>query len=248
MDRACSILRRRDRVARWLALALLPLLAACSGQGGLDIGEEAYTPPPAATVSPEQLMRLGAATRSAGDLATAARLYAQAHAASPERIEPLLELGATLAAAGAPAPAADAYRAALALRDDARAHNGLGVALDLQGQHPAAEAEYRRALELKPGDRQIVNNLALSLALAGRPDEAIALLEPLAREPAAPARLRQNLALAYGLAGRTDAARRTGRLDLDAAAVERNLGYYETLRALGGDAEWPLGAHLGDDS
>jgi len=243
MDRACSRSSLRSRAARWVALALLPLLAACESEGKLNLGEEVPAPPPATTASPDQLMRLAASTRAGGDLATAARLYSRAHAAEPGRIEPLLGLGATLAAAGAGPAAADAYRAALEVHEDVRARNGLGVCLDLIGQHAAAQDQYRRALELAPGDRQIASNLALSLALSGRPEEAIALLEPLARDPAASPRMRQNLALAYRLAGRTEAARQTGRLDLDPAAVERNLGYYETLRALGGEAPAP-GAYL----
>jgi hypothetical protein len=44
------------------------------------------------------------------------------------------------------------------------------------------------------------------------------------------------LSLIYGLAGDSDEAARLGRIDLDEAAVEHNLAYFETLRRLSPEA------------
>jgi len=50
--------------------------------------------------------------------------------------------------------------------------------------------------------------------------------------PSGTAQERQTLALIYGLQGSTAEAARLGRIDLDEAAVEHNLAYYQTLREL----------------
>jgi tetratricopeptide (TPR) repeat protein len=116
--------------------------------------------------------------------------------------------------------------------NDVPAHNGLGVAFDLAGQHEAAEAAYRAGLAVAPDSMLLRNNLGLSLALAGRHQESIAMLRAVVDEPGAKARNRQNLALAYGLAGDLVAAERISRLDLDEEAVQNNLAYYAALAAV----------------
>jgi Flp pilus assembly protein TadD len=112
----------------------------------------------------------------------------------------------------------------------------IGVADDLLGQHREAQARYRRGLELKPGDPALSLNLALSLALTENYDEAIAALRPVAAAPTGGARERQTLALIYGLKGDRPEAAQIARLDLDAASVDHNLAYYDTLRRLSPDA------------
>jgi hypothetical protein len=54
--------------------------------------------------------------------------------------------------------------------------------------------------------------------------------------PAGSAQERQTLALIYGLNGNTAEAARLGRIDLDDAAVEHNLAYYQSLRELSPEA------------
>ncbi len=112
----------------------------------------------------------------------------------------------------------------------------LGVAKDLSGQHQEAQDWYRNGLRLAPGDRALTVDLALSLALSGDYLSAIALLQPIAMAPTATPHERQTLALIYGLKGNIAEAARLGRIDLDEAAVESNLAYYQTLRALSPDA------------
>jgi Flp pilus assembly protein TadD len=112
----------------------------------------------------------------------------------------------------------------------------LGVTKDLSEQHLEAQDLYRRGLTLAPADPALTLDFALSLALSGNYPNAIAVLQPLAMSPGGSARERQTLALIYGLSGNTAEAARLGRIDLDDAAVEHNLAYYQTLRELPLDA------------
>jgi Flp pilus assembly protein TadD len=112
----------------------------------------------------------------------------------------------------------------------------LGVTRDLAGQHREAQAYYRDGLARAPGDPALIVDLALSLALSGDYSNAITVLQPLAMAPTASAQERQNLALINGLKGNVVEAARLGRIDLDAAAVEHNLAYYQTLRELSPEA------------
>jgi Flp pilus assembly protein TadD len=119
---------------------------------------------------------------------------------------------------------------------DPRTYSLAGVAWDLTGDHAAAQTQYRLGLAQVATDPGLSINLALSLALSGDFTRAEALLEPLVQRPEATVALRQNLALVYGLAGDRTHAAKIARLDLDAAAVDHNLDYYEALRAMTPDA------------
>jgi len=112
----------------------------------------------------------------------------------------------------------------------------IGVADDFIGQHEAAQGRYQRGLEIAPGDRSLTLDLALSLALSEKFDQAIGLLRPVVYAPGATPQERQTLALIYGLKGDERTARQLARMDLDAASVDHNLAYYETLRHLSPDA------------
>ena len=108
----------------------------------------------------------------------------------------------------------------------------LGVANDMAGRHPAAQGWYREGLSLAPNDPALSVDLALSYALSGSPRAGVNLLGRLVDAPGASPSERQTLALLYGLEGNRVAALRLGRVDLDEAAVEHNLAYIDTLRAL----------------
>jgi Flp pilus assembly protein TadD len=112
----------------------------------------------------------------------------------------------------------------------------LGVTKDLSEQHLEAQDLYRRGLTLAPADPALTLDFALSLALSGNYYNAIAVLRPLAMSLAGSAPERQTLALIYGLNGNMTEAARLGRIDLDDAAVQDNLAYYQTLRELPPDA------------
>jgi Flp pilus assembly protein TadD len=272
-DAARGTVLRRLRM-----LALLLPLAACAGEAGgaystppsseinvdtlMRLGDSSRTKgnlsaaagfyQRAHELAPDQpapLLALADAFAGLGATDAAIQAYEAAIGLAPANAEAHRAYGNLLLQRNLPDAAEIQFTQALRQGPEARSLNGLGVAHDLLGEHAEAQANYRGALELAPGDLQIKNNLALSLALSGNHDAAIAMLEELVRDPRATPRLRQNLALAYGLAGRPDAARQLGEVDLDAAAVQHNLGYYELLRALRdtGTAAGTLGAHSADE-
>lgn len=157
-------------------------------------------------------------------------------------------LGNALVSLDQPALALTQYEEAIRLAaDDVRGYSGKGVALDMMGQYDAAQEVYREALGIAPDNKTILNNLGLSLAFSGKHDEAIEILRPIALDPAGTPRQRQNLALAYGMAGDMAAAARIARMDLDEASVQKNLAYYQILRARKGQTgdTKAVGAHQG---
>lgn len=128
---------------------------------------------------------------------------------------------------------------ALAYQDtpsDAKLLMMIGVADDFIGKHAAAQVRYQQGLRLAPADRSLKQNFALSLALSEKYDQAIGVLQPVAYAANATPQERQTLALIYGLKGDQKAAREMARRDLDPAAVDHNLAFYETLRHLSPDA------------
>jgi Flp pilus assembly protein TadD len=143
------------------------------------------------------------------------------------------------------APLSVAYRQT---PDDPKLLQLIGVADDYVGQHKEAQARYRRGLELLPRDAALTVDLALSLALTGNYPEAIALLRPVALAPTGTPRERQTLALVYGLAGDGPAAEKMARRDLDQAAAQHNLAYYERLRKLSPEARTRAIQSLGSAS
>lgn len=127
-------------------------------------------------------------------------------------------------------------KAATQRPDDPKLLVLLGVAEDWTGRHQQAQADYRLGLTKAPGDPALTVDLALSLALGDDYPQAIAVLQPAAMAPTGSAQERQTLALIYGLEGSVAEAARLGRIDLDEAAVEHNLAYYQTLRELSPEA------------
>lgn len=112
----------------------------------------------------------------------------------------------------------------------------IGVADDFIGQHTDAQGRYRQGLQYAPTDRALTLDLALSLSLGEKFDEAIGLLRANAYGPGATPQERQTLALIYGLKGDERMARELARMDLDSAAVDHNLAFYDSLRRLPPDA------------
>jgi len=157
-------------------------------------------------------------------------------------------LGNALISLNQPALALTQFDEAIRLAaNDVRGYSGKGVALDMMGQYAAAQEIYRVALDIAPENKTVLNNLGLSLAFSGKHDEAIEILRPIALDPEGTVRQRQNLALAYGMAGDMSEAARIARMDLDEASVQKNLAYYQILRARKGqvgDAK-AVGAHRG---
>ena len=185
----------------------------------------------AAPDNPEPIVRMAELMNRLGAPRDAEAAYGRALGIDPENVVALLGLGNVLVDLDRPEAAIANYQAALKIERDPRAISGLGVALDMSGQHAKAQENYRAGLAEYPASLALRNNLGLSLALTGQIEEAVKLLREVATHPAATSRHRQNLALAYGLAGKPELAAEIGRLDLEADDVRRNLDYYSWLRA-----------------
>ena len=151
---------------------------------------------------------------------------------SPAELQAILGLERCYARLGEPLRALDYARKAVARAPgDERAQVTLGVALDAVNRHQEAQTYYRRALIASPRSLAARNDLALSLAFTGQFSEAIDLLTPIVKSSNATAQVRQNLALIYGLKGDRDQALALGKADLDGAAAQANVHYFELARA-----------------
>jgi Flp pilus assembly protein TadD len=104
--------------------------------------------------------------------------------------------------------------------------NGKGVALDIIGNHDAAQVAYMQALAKKPLKSDFIeNNLAMSYIMSGEYEAAIEQIKMIKgyKEFAI---MRQNLALAYGLNGQMQKARFWGLKDLSETEFKENLEFY----------------------
>lgn len=179
-------------------------------------------------------VKLGSALHEAGDAAGAEEAFRRALALEADNILALAALGRAAIGRDDPRAAREYYGRAIAASEGPahhRLYNGLGVALDMTGDHAGAQGAYRKGLETAPDHAALVNNLGLSLALGGRYDEAIATLQGAVSNGGAGERLRYNLALVYGLAGRADDALGLARNDEERRAIEANVEYYRWLAA-----------------
>ena len=180
----------------------------------------------------EPLLFLGFTLNQAGATAQAADAFRRVLAIDSRNAEALRGLGLAMLHREEPELALERFRAALEIEEDVRLYNAMGVAYDMMGDHHGAHTLYYVGLDVDPENLSIRSNLGLSLALAGYYGDAVTMLDQVARSPMATAEHRKTLALAYGLAGDTDMAARTGRIDMDEAAVAESLRYYEAVREI----------------
>ena len=178
------------------------------------------------------IVGLGRSLAALGAPQDAAEAYRKALSIDDDEPEALRGLANALVAIGQPGLASGYFEQARAVApEDWRIDLGQGVALDLMGDHAAAQTVYRAGLAKAPaGEADLTSNLALSLALTGEAKTAIDLMRPIVERADAAPRHRQTLALIYGLAGDREAARRLASVDLTPREVEQNLAFYETLR------------------
>ena len=181
--------------------------------------------------NPTVLQRLGDALLTIGEYDQAISVFKSAINIS-DKTDPYIGIAKAFIAVERPQAAIEQLNAALKIQESIRLYNVMGVAYDMQGDHGAAQAYYRTGLDIDRSHTGLLNNLGLSLSVSGRHDEAIQVLRKSASGPKATPRNRLNLALAYGMAGEVSAAAEMARIDLDEAAVQRNLAFYATLRAL----------------
>lgn len=180
----------------------------------------------------EPLLRMGTTLSAVGATAEAGQAFRHALRIEPSNAEALRGLGLAMLRRSQVDLAIGHFHSALAVEEDARLYNALGVAYDIKSDHQAAQAYYRVGLQVEPTNLSLRSNYGLSLSLAGDHIESIEVLSFLASDPMAGPEHRQVLAMAYGLAGDTEAAAQTARIDLGEADVNRNLNYYRSLRDL----------------
>ena len=183
--------------------------------------------------NPEPLVALGDTLLDTGKPDDAIINYNAALKLSPKYPTALRGLAKSYLKTGRPDLAASPLAVAYTdMPDDPKLLLLIGVADDFIGQHAHAQNRYRQGLRVAPSDRSLITNLALSLALSEKFDQAIDVLRPIALAPNATPHERQTLALIYGLKGDEKMARELARRDLDAAATDHNLAFYDTLRRL----------------
>lgn len=123
--------------------------------------------------------RYAKALRESGDLEKAEEILAPLLKQKNVSTLAYTETAAVQLEKGRFTPAENAARRAIKADDNNyRAWHILGIALDAQEKHPAAESALRKALELWQGDDDIpvMNNLALNLAAQGYTDKALDML------------------------------------------------------------------------
>jgi Flp pilus assembly protein TadD len=113
--------------------------------------------------------------------------------------------------------------------NDRTALNDLGVALDLQAKHEAAQAVYAKLLSLNPNDQTASVNMALSLSLSGQANRSVTILRGPGSQPDAAPRVRQDLAVALVLSGNTGEAEKLLLTDLSPADAAAALVGYRAL-------------------
>ncbi len=148
------------------------------------------------------LARVAAASLAAGDLATAAGLYRQAHSLDSDNVEHLIGLGNTLAKLGQFDEAAETFD--LAVKSAPRnvdAKNGYGMALIALDRPEAALSQFEAALAQREDSRSL-NGIGVAHDLMGDHTAAQAHYRTaLVLEPAN-LTVRNNLALSLGVAGK----------------------------------------------
>jgi Flp pilus assembly protein TadD len=218
LRQAISGTMRSNRLTAGLGPALLCLLALPAVPAAAQYGASAISDPNAVLADSlkrlsrepknlEALIAAGRASLELGDLQSAAGFFGRADEAYPSSPYPKIGMGAALAMGG------DAS-GALAMFDRAQALGAppsvialdRGLAFDLLGRQPEAQAQYRMALSGTQAD-EARRRLALSLAIARDIPGASATIEPLlARRDQAAVRVN---AFVLALAGDREGARRT---------------------------------------
>lgn len=162
----------------------------------------------------QPLMHLGFTLSEAGAPQQAAAAFQQIIQRHPRNAEALRGLGLALLQAQQPEFALQHLQAALAVGEDVRVYNAMGVAYDMVGDHVGAQTHYYLGLEVEPSNLSLRSNLGLSLALTGDYDKAVSVLESVARNPQATAEHRHTLEMAYALVKEGGVTSQTGRLRL----------------------------------
>ena len=228
---------RSNLLGTVFAGTLALLVSGCGGLGAdSEPGPNSGTDQ--ARAGAGSIMRVADSTRLRGDLATAAALYARAHDAAPDEVEPLLRMGYTLNQAGATAEAGEAFRQALRI-DPAnfQALRGLGVAMLRRNQIDLAIEHFHSALEVKE-DVRLYNALGIANDMKQDHRAAQAYYRVGLQVEPSNLSLRSNYGLSLALAGaHQEAIEVLSFLSSDPAAGPEHRQALATAYGLAGDAE-----------
>ena len=162
---------------------------------------------------PEPLVHLAFTLTEIGAGDQAAEVFRLVLEEQPEHHDALRGLGLALLQSKQPDLALESLRNALAIVEDVRTYNAMGVAYDMVGDHVGAQTHYYLGLDLQPTNLSLRSNLGLSLAMTGDYGRAVPMLDSVARSPLATSEHKQTLEIAYGLVGEAqEAADQTSRL------------------------------------
>ena len=255
--------------AVWLAAALISVPATASAQASEAnrLSDVMVRQVAALARSPRDVSLLIASGRTAlqiGDASAAAGFFGRARDLAPGNAAAHLGMASTLVALNQPAPAISEFAHARQLGSSPSALAAdLGLAYDVAGDQPKAQAAYRSGLK-GGGGAEARRRLALSLAIGGDPSAGAAVLEPLLAAGDRPSLLTRAfiLALSGDIADSMAALDRITRGSGSAAepflralpalsAAEKaamlNLGIFPTRIPIP-DADWRLGEIASLDS
>jgi Flp pilus assembly protein TadD len=178
------------------------------------------------------LVRQGTALAQLNQPEAAMEAYQRALAVDAACGSALLGLGRLQLSRGSAADAERSFTKLLqAEPNNTMALNNLGVALDLQDRHDAAQQAYGKLLRIAPNDRAGAVNLALSLSLTGQADRSVTMLRGPASGTDATARVRQDFAVALALSGNAREAEQVLLSDLSPSDAAAALAGYQALDA-----------------
>jgi Flp pilus assembly protein TadD len=183
--------------------ARLQVAAAADASGNSELALSMYMT--AAASAPDNIdlqVRCADALARQGKIDEARRLLGERLRARPGQPDLTRALALIDLVAGRPAQAIAGLDRVLAGNPgDMRALVDKGVALDLLGQHAAAQAIYQQVLATSPNDAAAKNDLALSMMLEGRSRQALDTLAPMQNAASSSQRLRTNLGILYAATG-----------------------------------------------
>jgi Flp pilus assembly protein TadD len=185
------------------AEARLQVAEAADSSGDTELAISMYTAAAASEPANTNLqLRCADALARRGKIDEARKLLAERLRTSPGQPDLVRALALIDLVAGQPARAITELDQILAANPaDVRALVDKGVALDLLGQHAAAQAIYQQVLATSPNDAAAKNDLALSLMLEGRTRQALDTLAPMQNVAGSSQRLRTNLGILYAATG-----------------------------------------------
>ena len=186
----------------------------------------------------EPLLKLGESFMAIGRYDDALDVLISAKNKNNEHQEVLIALGRLYLSLFKPVTAGKYFALAVEAKNNissnatANAYSGLGVALELSGNHAAAQQAFDAGLSVNPDNLNLLSNKALSLALSGESDKAVEILLNIAAKPNAKSQHRQNLALAYVFQGDSERAWQAASIDMTSNKAEQIVAGFYILKNL----------------